>query len=352
MKNILRTTFVSVFCAVATSGAAQEAQTGDSLFVYSKNGTADVFPAALLKGHVSSEGQLRITLNNDSVVYYAESELDSVRTAGPSLADLPTFTSFKFNNKYNPQVFTDVIAAIDGDHITASVGAIGKRLTPSFQLSEQGARVYVDGAEQTSKVSRPRFDGDVVYTIARDGWRIMNYRLVQDEVWSEPSADTEEATAIPLTVEMLSTNAPSNYEETEGLAMLLDDDPSTFFHSTWGTGQYEKLPTNEYPYLQVDLAEDVQLIRFSYETRSDAARYPKSFLLQASFDGTKWDDVKTLTQADGLPLGIGQTFMSQTIDLGNPYRYLRFVMTSASYKNYLAMASFSLYKVTVTDSGD
>ena len=352
MKNILRTTFVSVFCAVATSGAAQEAQTGDSLFVYSKNGTADVFPAALLKGHASEEGQLRITLNNDSVVYYAESELDSVRTSGPSLADLPVFTSFKFNNKYNAQVFTDVIATISGDSITASVGAIGKRLTPSFQLSEQGARVYVDGAEQESKVSRLRFDGDVVYTIARDGWRIMKHRLVQDEVWTNPSEATETATPIPLTIDMLSTNAPSNYEETEGLAMLLDDNPSTFFHSTWGTGQYEKLPTNEYPYLQVDLAEDVQLIRFSYETRSDAARYPKSFLLQASFDGTKWDDVKTLTQADGLPLGIGQTFMSQTIDLGNPYRYLRFVMTSASYKNYLAMASFSLYKVTVTDSGD
>lgn len=352
MKNILRTTFVSVFCAVATSGAAQEVQTGDSLFVYSKNGTADVFPAALLKGHVSSEGQLRITLNNDSVVYYAESELDSVRTAGPSLADLPTFTSFKFNNKYNPQVFTDVIAAIDGDHITASVGAIGKRLTPSFQLSEQGARVYVDGAEQTSKVSRPRFDGDVVYTIARDGWRIMSHRLVQDEVWSEPSTDTEEATAIPLTVEMLSTNAPSNYEETEGLAMLLDDDPSTFFHSTWGTGQYEKLPTDQNPYLQVDLEEAVQLIRFGYETRYDAARYPKGFIVQASFDGTRWDDVQTLTQADGLPLGVGMSFTSQTINLGNPYRHLRFVMTSASYKNYLAMSSFSLYTVTVTEGGD
>ena len=352
MKNILRITFVSVFCAVAASGAAQEAQTGDSLFVYSKNGTADVFPAALLKGHASEEGQLRITLNNDSVVYYNESDLDSVRTSGPSLADLPVFTSFKFNNKYNAQVFTDVFATISGDSITASVGAIGKRLTPSFQLSEQGARVYVDGAEQVSKVSRLRFDRDVVYTIARDGWRVMNYRLVQDEVWTNPSEATETATPIPLTIDMLSTNAPSNYEETEGLAMLLDDNPGTFFHSTWGTGQYEKLPTNEYPYLQVDLAEDVQLIRFSYETRSDAARYPKSFLLQASFDGTKWDDVKTLTQADGLPLGIGQTFMSQTIDLGNPYRYLRFVMTSASYKNYLAMASFSLYKVTVTDSGD
>ncbi|MGM9693292.1 MAG: CotH kinase family protein, partial [Alloprevotella sp.] len=352
MKNILRTTFVSVFCAVAASGAAQEAQTGDSLFVYSKNGTADVFPAALLKGHASSEGQLRITLNNDSVIYYAESELDSVRTAGPSLADLPTFTSFKFNNKYNPQVFTDVIAAIDGDHITASVGAIGKRLTPSFQLSGQGARVYVDGAEQVSKVSRPRFDGDVVYTIARDGWRIMNYRLVQDEVWSEPSSDTEEATPIPLTVDMLSTNAPSNYEETEGLAMLLDDDPSTFFHSTWGTGEYEKLPTDQNPYLQVDLEEAVQLIRFGYETRYDAARYPMSFTLQASFDGTKWDDVKRLSQDDGLPYGIGLSYTSQTINLGNPYRHLRFVMTSASYKNYLAMSSFSLYKVTVKGGGD
>lgn len=352
MKNFLRTSFLSVFCAVAASGAAQEALTGDSLFVYSKNGTADVFPAALLKGHASSQGRLCITLNNDSVVYYAESELDSVRTAGPSLADLPTFTSFKFNNKYNAQVFTDVIAAIEGDRITASVGAIGKRLTPSFQLSEQGAKVYVDGAEQVSKVSRLRFDGDVVYTIARNGWRIMSHRLVQDEVWSEPSTDTEEATAIPLTVDMLSTNAPSNYEDEEGLAMLLDNNPYTFFHSTWGTGAYEKLPTDQNPYLQVDLEEAVQLIRFGYETRYDAARYPMGFTVQASADGTKWVDVQSLTQADGLPYGIGLSFTSETIDLGKAYRHLRFVMTSASYKNYLAMSSFSLYKVTVIKGGD
>ena len=352
MKNFLRTSFLSAFCAVAVSGTAQETQTGDSLFVYSKNGTADVFPAALLKGHASLDGRLCVTLNNDSVVYYNESELDSVRTAGPSLVDLPVFTSFKFNNKYNAQVFTDVIASIDGDRITASVGAIGKRLTPSFQLSEQGAKVYVDGAEQVSKVSRLRFDGDVVYTIARDGWRIMKHRLVQDEVWSEPSADTEEATAIPLTVDMLSTNAPSNYEETEGLAMLLDNNPYTFFHSTWGTGEYGKLPADQNPYLQVDLKEDVQLIRFGYETRYDAARYPMGFTVQASADGAKWVDVQSLTQADGLPYGIGLSFTSKTIDLGKVYRHLRFVMTSASYKNYLAMSSFSLYKVTAVKGGD
>ena len=198
----------------------------------------------------------------------------------------------------------------------------------------------MDGAEQVSKVSRLRFDGDVVYTIARDGWRIMKHRLVQDEVWSEPSADTEEATAIPLTVDMLSTNAPSNYEDEEGLAMLLDNNPYTFFHSTWGTGEYEKLPLDQNPYLQVDLKEDVQLIRFGYETRYDAARYPMGFTVQASADGAKWVEVQSLTQTDGLPYGIGLSFTSKTIDLGKAYRHLRFVMTSASYKNYLAMSSF------------
>ena len=77
MKNFLRTSFLSVFCAMAVSGTAQEAQTGDSLFVYSKNGTADVFPAALLKGHASLDGRLCVTLNNDSVVSLKLNSLSS-----------------------------------------------------------------------------------------------------------------------------------------------------------------------------------------------------------------------------------------------------------------------------------
>ena len=31
---------------------------------------------------------------------------------------------------------------------------------------------------------------------------------------------------------MLSTNAPTNYPEKEDLDKIIDDDPSTFFHST------------------------------------------------------------------------------------------------------------------------
>mgnify|MGYP003298032050 CR=1 FL=1 len=50
-----------------------------------------------------------------------------------------------------------------------TVAAIGKRLTPSFTTTDTAARVWIGTAEQHSKLSRPRFDTTVTYTVEVNG---------------------------------------------------------------------------------------------------------------------------------------------------------------------------------------
>ena len=232
MKTILRLLILVVLFAPAVLGHAQTA-TGN-LYIHLKDGGLDVIPDSLVKSRAETGSELRITLRTDSVITYSLSAIASIESEAPSA--LPRFTSYKFNNKYNDQLPADVIATIDeSDAIRMEVGAIGKRLTASFQLDQADAFAFVDGAQQESKVSRLRFDKDIVYTLGRPGQRIFTFRKVQDEVWTQPG-DNQKEERVNLTAEMLTTNAPSNYPDREDLSMMLDGNPQTYFHSTWGTG--------------------------------------------------------------------------------------------------------------------
>ena len=336
--------FLLLLLALPATLRAQEA--AEDLYVYLKNGGLKVFPREWLQGYAEKDGSLVVSLRNDLRATFALSDVARYDATPPDT--LPHFTSFKFNNKYNDQVFTDVFATLDGeDRVTAEVGAIGKRLTPSFQFNQVNVSAYVDGVLQQSKVSRHRFDRDITYLLAYDGWQKFCMAQTRDEVWS-PAETQVERIPVALTADMLSTNAPSNYPETEDLDKMLDDDPTTLFHSTWGTGQYEKLPLTEHPFVQVDLQEALSCISFYYLTRHNSPRWPTAWSIQASNDGTAWTEVATL--ADGLPAETGKDYTSGAIDLGGSYTKLRFVQTAACYKNYLCLAEFRLYeaKVTVT----
>lgn len=80
------------------------------------------------------------------------------------LAAWGQMTSFKFNNKYNHQLYSDAEGEIDGDTIRVTAACIGKWLTPSFKLGE-GDVAYVDGIEQKSKVSHLSFKEPVTYHV-------------------------------------------------------------------------------------------------------------------------------------------------------------------------------------------
>lgn len=340
--------FLPILLLCLTNGLVchnAHAEENKPLYVYLSNGGLDVFPAEVLKYYEETAGELRITLFTDSVVSYPLSEIDSL---GSKPSRLPVFTSFKFNNKYNDQVYTDVEAIVSADSVKAEVGAIGKRLTPSFKLDSDEAVAYVKGVKQESKVSRLRFANPVVYTLALPGQRILKNHKIQDEMWSQDSEVIETA-PVELTADMLSTNAPANYSK-EGLESMLDSNPSTFFHSTWGSGQYEKLPLDVHPYIDINLPEALSKFRFSYTTRPDVSdRNPMEFSLQASYDnGYSWVEIRTLSaEADGMPSsGRGVSYTSPIISAAEPFTLLRLEMTRASYKNYLCLAEFSIEKVT------
>lgn len=138
----------------------------DALHVFLANGGLEAYPLEYVTSYQETDGRLVIETNIGKTFSYSLGEVSSVTESKP--ADFPTFESFKFNNKYNDQVLTDCIGTIDSDTVFVTVGAIGKRLTPSFKLPDNVVtEVFVNGELQNSKISRLRFDHDIYYTITR-----------------------------------------------------------------------------------------------------------------------------------------------------------------------------------------
>ena len=139
--------------------------------IFLKDGRIEAYPMAYVKSLKTTRGYLVITTNIGLTFVYPSSMVHHVKETAPT--DFPAFTSFKFNNKFNDQLFTDVQGEIVGDTIFLKVAAIGKRLTPSFKLPDEGTLVYVNGEQQNSKASRLRFDKDIYYVVTRPGVKML-----------------------------------------------------------------------------------------------------------------------------------------------------------------------------------
>ncbi len=137
-----------------------------ALHVYLTDGRIEAFPLEYVTGHSQTGGQLVVSTNVGLTFTYPTADVKSVSETAPT--DFPTFESYKFNNKFNDQLFTDAQGEIAGDTVNVTLAAIGKRLTPSFKTPD-GTLVYVGGELQDSKVSRLRFDHDIYYTLTREG---------------------------------------------------------------------------------------------------------------------------------------------------------------------------------------
>lgn len=144
----------------------------DALHVFLADGGMEAYPLDYVTSYNETGGQLVVETNIGKTFSYDLCKVSSVSKSKPS--DFPTFESFKFNNKYNDQVLTDCLGTMVDDTVFVTVGAIGKRLTPSFKLPDNVVtEVYVNGEPQSSKVSRLRFDRDIYYTITRPGNSIL-----------------------------------------------------------------------------------------------------------------------------------------------------------------------------------
>lgn len=336
-------------CFIQYAHAVDDTTSQDTIYISLVNQCVDAFPMALVDDVEETENTLKITALDGNIYEY---NWQHILNYGKEAPEYPRFTSFKFNNKYNDDVYSDVQCEIDDKGlITASVPCIGHRLTPSFGVSDELAVAYVNGVRQVSKKSRHRFDKAVNYLVCHPGHRILAVDK-EDEPEPEPviptpSPSEEIVEPVSLTADMFSTNAPSNYGEDP--ANLLDGDLGTMFHSTWGTGAYEKLPADSCPYLDIHLPEALHHLQFSYTNRNSDGRYSTGLCLYASNNGMEWDVIRDFdVDADNLPTPALGVYHSPIIDLGGDYSYLRIEQTKCAYRNnYLAWAEFALWKVTL-----
>ncbi len=316
---------------------------GEVVYVYLCDGGVDAYQLASLDGeYYEQDGKLFFPIKDGDFVYYTRSEYDSCSMVAPQL---PTMTSFKFNNKYNPNLNVDVEAETIDTEMMLRVNSIGKWLTASFQLSDDKAVAYVDTVLQESKVTRHSFARDVTYKVTYPGYNIVQRVKVQDEIWSE-GTNAVEVAEVALTEEMLATNKPSVYSN-EGLGSLLDNNASTNFHSTWGSANDNTVKVATY--ITIDLPEALDKIQLYYRCRTDAYGYnPKVWEIYASNTGDDWTLVRTLDYtADNMPVGgLGQEYQSPTIDLGGSYSKLKILQTEGEYsKNHFVLSELRLYKV-------
>ena len=141
---------------------------GDMVYILHRDNILTAIPKDYLRSYSVEDGTFKGELTSGVTLEYAN--ISSASETVP--VKLPTFTSYKFNNKFNPQLFTDAIASNPAaEEINISVGGIGKRLTPSFQLPNKDVKVWVGKTLQESKETRLRFDKPITYTIGYSTWR-------------------------------------------------------------------------------------------------------------------------------------------------------------------------------------
>ena len=318
---------------------------GEVVYVYLSDGSIDAYSLASLDGNYYTEnGKLYFPISGSDVVYYEKAEYDSCSMLAPQL---PTMISYKFNNKYNPNLNVDAEATTISENMHFQLNAIGKWLTASFNLSDSKAVAFVDTVLQESKVTRQDFAETVTYTVTYPGYNIVERVKVQDEVWTDPSVEGE-VTEVALKADMLSTNKPSQ-NASESLANLLDGDYTTIFHSTWGSANNATLNVNTY--ISIDLPEALDKIQLYYCCRPNGGYNPLVWEIYASNDGN-WTHVRTLDYInDNMPTGgSGQEYTSPTIDLKGSYSKIRIVQTSGEYaKNHLVLSELRVFKVAASN---
>ena len=320
----------------------EETAEEDVVCVYLSNGDVDMYEISTLDGNYYTEGNiLYFPLKNGDITYYTKEEYDSCSRIKPTM---PTMTSFKFNNKYNPNLHVDAIAEAITNSMSFNLNAIGKWLTASFTLSDDNAVAYVDTILQISKETRQSFKEAVTYNVTYPGYNIVKNIKTQDEVWSEAIAGTK-TEEVELTVGMLYTNKPST-QQNESLANLLDNNVNTIFHSTWGSANNATANINTY--ITIDLPEALDKIQIYYQCRPQRGYNPLVWDIYTSNDGKIWNLVKTLDYTiDNMPTGgSGQEYTSATIDLKGTYSKLKIEQTRGEYsKNHLAISELRIHKV-------
>ena len=160
--------FVSLFtfCGAVSASNQVWKENGKCLFVKLADGGMDAYESG--KASVSN-GKLTVTYNGVTATYAA----GTYTGYSNEVPVMPTMTTYKFNNKYNHELFSDVEVAQVSNNMTLNVNQIGHYLTASFNLSDRKAVAYVGTTLQESKVTRQNFEKAVTYTVTYPGYNLV-----------------------------------------------------------------------------------------------------------------------------------------------------------------------------------
>ena len=211
-----------------------------ALHVFLSDGRVEAFPDKYVDHYQESNGILTIVTNVGQTFTYKKSDIDSVCYNRPN--SFPVFTMFKFNNKYNDQVFTDCIGEINDSVINLTVAGIGKHLTPSFKISDSLAVAYIDGVRQTTKESRVCFASPVYYVLANPMHHIL---LPRHSKYGDVFTMQPYGNIVKVYVEWLtdkSTNVPRiDINTTDGLMVDSKEEYKTATISFDGAGVFPSM---------------------------------------------------------------------------------------------------------------
>ena len=359
MKHLFTSVLIALLPYVGAFAEQTSTATDDMRYIVMADGQVVAIPVKYILGEETVGDVCTLSLVGGEAYTYKVDEVVSISDSyDVSSAQL---LSFGFTHADNDQVYADVEATIteEGDRVivTADVPVIGKRLRPSFTVSE-GVTMWLDGVQQVSGQSSLRFEGPVVYTLALPEHWIYEVLTVEDEdtdVEVEPT-DSWTRTKVDISA-TTTTNAPSNHTSSQDLSNLWDDSNETYYHSTWGDnlthpklnwvdgGHYGDGVT-EWPYVQVELNTTLQHFCLSYTTSNQSNRTPQGWRITARNKNTEaWDEIDVLTQEEhSLPQMSLETFTTPVYALGEDYTAIRLELTQASHKNYMVISDLSLYE--------
>lgn len=362
MKHFFSLIFLAILPFLSMSAEETRGIQNSIRYITLKDGQVVAIPEKYILEESQINGLCTLSLEGDTTFTYG---VDNVLNISNTYA-LPEakLLSFAFTHADNDQVYKDVTATITekGDTImvNADVPVLGKRLRPSFTATD-GVTLWVDGEQQVSGQSSHRYTQPIEYTLAHPKHWIYEVKTIHPEI--EETEEEEEIwnlTEIDIS-SSASTNAPSNYPN-EDIDQLWDKNVNTFFHSTWGDGVYAKLNwveggywgdgITEWPYIEVELAETIDILSFSYTTSGQNNRFPQGWRLTAKDKETnEWVEIGTLSmENDGLPQSKLTEFTSPKYTLGEKYVSIRLELTNASYKNYIVISELSFFSCQKVES--
>lgn len=147
------------------------------IYLRHRDSTVTVLPIDYVKSYTYSGSLFTATLSNQEQLKLKG--IESADTLRPT--DLPGFTSYKFNKKYNHQVFiTSEAKHPTQDSIDLSVSGIGKWLCASFQLHDPQTDVRIGKKRQQSKITRHSFAQPVTYSFNNPKWTIIKLKQQPD----------------------------------------------------------------------------------------------------------------------------------------------------------------------------